>query len=254
MHQTFNKIRDWPKGIRFYIALATGLTTAELYWLMRSIYGASSVGAIRLQETYAWIALSLVLVTVAIGPVYSLAPHLPGKSILRDARRMLGISAAWFASWHVGISYVNQFQSANPLYLPTVYQRAFLIGLIALLILLALAVTSFDKAFRSLGIWWFRLHRLVYAGILLILLHAFNIGVHATSWLFLISLTLVVGAIFAAQLWLGFGPNREPTILRSIVLCYGLLITIGIFAYGYTQHLGSSSVVGDNRGGQYETR
>ncbi len=254
MRSLIKQIAKWPQGIRFYIAIATLLVTAEAYWWTNSVYGNSSTAVIRLQEIYAWTSLGMILLALAIGPLCSLVPRLPAKAIIRDARRLIGVSAAWFAGWHVGLSYANQFHAANPLHLPAVYQRAFGLGLVALVILIALTVTSFDAAFRHLGRWWFRLHRLIYAALLLVLLHAFMIGVHATSWPFLITLTLVVAALFGAQLYLGFGPGREPTILRSIVLCYGLLLTIGIFTYGYTQHLDLSQIEANNRGGQYGTR
>lgn len=247
-------IYQWPNGIRYYIALGTIITTAEVYGWTQSVYGASSTGGIRLQEIYAWLSVALLIFTLAIAPLCKLLPRLPGKPILRDARRMLGISAAWFACWHVGISYINQFQSANPLNLPVIYQRAFALGLVALIILLALVATSFDTAFRRLGIWWFRLHRLIYLGVLLIIFHAFMIGVHAVSWPFIVTLTITVGLLFAAQFYLSFGPGREPTILRSIVLCYGLLLTIGVFAFGYTQHLGYGQLQSNSSGGQYGTR
>lgn len=245
---------QWPKGIRFYVALASVIVTAETYWWVQSVYGNSSTGAIRLQEIFAWIALGLILTTLAIGPLCKVLPEIPGKHILRDSRRMLGISAAWFAAWHVGVSYIDQFQAANPLHLPGIYQRAFAVGLIALLILVAMAVTSFDAAFRKLGIWWFRLHRLIYVSVLLVLFHAFNIGVHATTWPFIVTLTAVVAILFAAHMYLSFGPGREPTILRSIVICYGLLVTVGVFAYGYSQHLGFQEIEGSAPGGQYESR
>lgn len=254
MNSVITSIAQWPKGVRLYIALASVLVTIEANWWVHSVYGNSSTAAIRLQEIFAWTSLGLILATLAIGPLCKILPTLPGKSILRDARRMLGISAAWFACWHVGISYIYQFQLANPFNLPIIYQRAFAVGLVALLILIALAATSFDAAFRKLGIWWFRLHRLIYLSVLLILFHAFNIGVHATSWPFIGSLTVVVGLLFAAHMYLSFGPGREPTILRSIVLCYGLLVTVGVFAYGYSQHLGFQEVEGASSGGQYESR
>lgn len=254
MRTLFQQIADWPKGIRLYIALASLVATAETYWYVKTVYGQASTGIIRLQEIYAWTSLALILVTLAIGPLCSLVPKLPSRAVLRDARRMLGISAAWFAAWHVAISYINQFHAANPLHLPAVYQRGFALGILALIILIALTVTSFNAAFRQLGRWWFRLHRLIYAAVLLILAHAFMIGVHAASWPFLVSLTVAVAALFAAQLYLGFGPGREPTILRSIVLCYGLLLTIAVFAYGYTQHLGLSQIDGNASGGQYGIR
>ncbi|MDL2341676.1 MAG: ferric reductase-like transmembrane domain-containing protein [Patescibacteria group bacterium] len=249
-----SQIRRWPQGIRFYIGLTTVLVTAEMYWYTKSVYGDSNTAAIRLQDIYAWLSLSLILLALAIGPLCSLLPNIRGKSLLRDARRLIGVSAAWFAAWHVGISYINQFKAANPLTLPAAYQRAFAVGAVAMLILLALAGTSFDAAFKRLGVWWFRLHRLIYLSVLLILFHAFAIGVRSVSWPYIGTLTLVIGLLFAAHLYLGFGPGKEPTILRSIVLCYGLLITIAVFAYGYSQHLGLSDIAGNSQGGQYESR
>ena len=254
MNSFIKQIAKWPQGIRFYIAIASLLVTAEAYWWANSVYGNSSTAIIRLQEIYAWTAVGLILLALAIGPLCSLVPRLPGKAIIRDARRLIGVSAGWFAAWHVGLSYINQFHEANPFHLPAVYQRAFGLGLVASIILIALTVTSFDGAFRRLGRWWFRLHRLLYGAVLLILVHAFMIGVHAASWPFLISLTVVVAVLFAAQFYLGFGPGREPTILRSIVLCYGLLVTIGVFAYGYTQHIHLSQVQPSNYGSQYGVR
>ena len=255
MRRLFQQLSNWPKGIRFYIGLVSLVVTAEAYWWARSVYGDASTALIRLQEVYALIALGLILATLAIGPLCSLVSKLSGKAVLRDARRLLGVSAAWFAGLHIAISYVDQFEAANPLNLPGVYQRAFGIGLIAFIILLALTFTSFDGAFKRMGCWWFRLHRLIYAAVLLILGHAFMIGVHATSWVFIGSLTAAVALLFAAQFYLGFGPGRNPTVLRSFILCYGLLATIAVFTYGYTQHLNVSEVdESKNNGGQYGLR
>lgn len=247
-------VYNWTRGIRFYIAITTLVITGDIYWYISSVYGNASFAAIRLQETYAWLSLALIIVALAIGPVTKLLPLLPGKSILRDARRMVGISAAWFASAHVFISFFNQFHAANPLTLPVPYQQAFAVGSLALVILLALAMTSFDGAFRRLGPWWFRLHRLIYLAVLLILFHAFSIGVHAVMWTYLLPLSMAIAGLFAIHFYLSFGPGREPTTLQSVGLCYGLLITIAVLAYGYTQHLGFSKVTGSSSAGQYEVR
>ncbi len=237
-------VKNWFHGIRIYVALATVLLTLEVIWWTNSVYGESGVAAIRLQEIYAWISLGLLLVTLSIGPLCKLVPKLPGKSLLRDARRMLGVSAAWFASLHVGIAYIDQFKAANPFNLPTTYQLAFALGAVALIILSAMVVTSFDGAFRKMGIWWFRLHRLVYLAILLILFHAFNIGVHATTAPFIITLAVAVGLLFAAQFYISFGPGGQVTTLGSIVLCYGFLLTVGVFAYGFSQSLQENNTNG----------
>lgn len=255
MKNIIKQITNWPKGIRFYVGLTTILFTLEAYLWTKSVYGSATTATIRLQEIYAWTALSLILLTLAVGPLCSLVPRLPGKSILRDARRLLGISAAWFAAWHVGVSYLNQFDKVNPLKLPAIYQTGFSIGLVAMIILIAMTITSFDAAFRRLGSWWFRLHRLIYAAVLLILLHAFMIGVHATTAPFIISLSIAIAVLFAAQFYLGFGPGREPTILRSIILCYGLLFTIAVFGYGFVQQSNARRTTDTNSGGsQYGLR
>lgn len=246
-------IRHWLGGIRFYIALITLIATAEIYWWTVSVYGDSSTTLIRLQEIYAWTAVGFLVAALSVGPLTAIFKNLPGKSLLRDARRMFGISAAWFASWHVGISYVSQFQAANPFSLPGEYQLAFGLGLLAFVILLALTFTSFNAAFRKLGIWWFRLHRLIYLAVLLILLHAFMIGVHATTLPFIGTLAVMAVLFFAAQAYLGFGPGREPTTIKSIAVCYGLLVTVGIFAYGFTQP-DTAVPISSSTGGTYEAR
>ena len=246
-------MQQWFYGIRLYIAMATVLVTGQVYWWTTSVYGDSSLAAIRLQEIYAWIALGLLLLALSIAPLCSVIKKLPGKPLLRDARRMLGLSAAWFASLHVGITYIDQFKAANPFSLPVIYQWTFFIGLVALIILLALAFTSFNAAFRKLGVWWFRLHRLVYLAVLLVLLHAFAIGVHATTAPFIGTLAVVVALLFAAHFYLSVGPGRNPTILRSITLCYGLVATVAVFAYGISQGTAEPPLNQSNKGVQYES-
>lgn len=254
MNIIITTLKNWLHGIRIYIAFATALLTLLVLWWTNSVYGGSSLAAIRLQEIYAWISLGLLLVTVGIGPVCKLVPKLPGKALLRDARRIFGISAAWFASLHVGIAYIDQFKAINPFNLPSSYQLAFSFGAVALLILLAMAFTSFNAAFRTMGIWWFRLHRLVYLAILLILFHAFNIGVHATTAPFILALTVAVGLLFAAHFYIAFGPGARATTLQSIILCYGFLLTVGIFAYGFSQGLQERATDDNTNGVEYGLR
>ena len=236
MKNILNSVRQWPTGIRFYIALASVVSTAEIYLAVRATYGISGTTTIRTQQIYAWISLSLILVALSIGPVCKALTNLPGKAVLRDARRMIGVSAAWFAAWHVGISYLNQFHAAKLFNLPGRYQLSFGLGIAAIAILIALSATSFDAALKAMGIWWFRLHRSLYIAVLLILLHAFLIGSHAVTLPFLAVLSVCIILIFAMHIFLGFGTGREPTRLKSIVVTYGLLATIAIFVFGYSQY------------------
>jgi DMSO/TMAO reductase YedYZ heme-binding membrane subunit len=172
-------LKYWWHGVRLYIAIAIGLVTLETWWWASASYAGSSLFAIRLEEVFAWLALGLLVVTMLIGPVYKIWPKLPAKFLMRDARRLLGVGTAWFAALHVGIVYTSLFKWVNPLDLPPQYQHSFVLGVTGLLILLALAFTSFDRAFRGMGIWWFRLHRLVYTALVVSLWHAYLSGTHA---------------------------------------------------------------------------
>lgn len=174
-------IRTWIAGVRFYIAISIALITLEVLWLSETLYSGGSLATIRLEETYGWLSIGFLSVALLIGPTLTVFKRLPGRRQLLEARRLIGIGAAWFALLHSLITYIAQFKSVNPLDLPFAYQRAFLVGLFALIILLALAATSFNRAFRAMGIWWFRLHRLVYIAAVLVVVHVALIGVHAKT-------------------------------------------------------------------------
>lgn len=234
----------WRKGIRFYIGLGALLVSLEGWWWAEASYSGSILFATRLEELYAWLATSLLVLALAIGPFYSTWPRAWGRAVMYDARRWLGISAAWFASLHVSIAYVSLFKAANPATLPTSYRQAFLLGGLGLVILLAMAFTSFDTAFRRMGVWWFRLHRLVYLAVILSLFHAFMIGVHATHWLALIVLTIAALFIFGLHFYLGFIRPKQPSFGRLLAISAMLLLLIAVFNYGFGQKLGYNPIEG----------
>ncbi len=234
----------WRKGVRLYIAVATLVVTLETWWWASASYSGTILFATRLEEVYAWLALGLLIMAVAIGPVYSTWPRLPLKSIMFDARRLIGISAAWFASLHATIAYVALFNSANPLDLPRNYQQSFGLAVVGIIILLVMAFTSFDRAFRGMGIWWFRLHRFVYAALLVSLLHAFMIGVHATGWPELIALSVAALVILSLHVYIAFIRAERPTIWQILAISCTALLLVVIFNYGYGQKLGYNPIEG----------
>lgn len=238
-----NTLRYWVRGVRFYIACGALLITLETIWWAHAAYGGSTLYPTRIEEVYAWLAVGLLTVAVSIGPVYKLFPKLPAKRILEDGRRWIGISAAWFSLLHVLIAYFTLFKGSNPLQLPKAYQESFLVGIIALLILLAMALTSFDKAFKSMGIWWFRLHRLVYVAIVLTLLHAFLIGVHATDLPVLIIISSLVGLLILAYVWIAF-VRKRPSRWQLITIMAMTLLLIAVLYYGFSQHFNAHPAVG----------
>jgi DMSO/TMAO reductase YedYZ heme-binding membrane subunit len=223
----------WRRGIRLYIGLGVALVTLEVWWWASASYSGSLLFATRMEEVFAWLALAMICMAVSIGPVYSIWPRLYGKRIMSDARRLIGVGGAWFASLHILIAYISLFKVANPLSLPVNYQRSFLLGSVGAVVLLAMAFTSFDRAFKGMGIWWFRLHRFVYLALVVILLHAFIIGVHATDLPVLIGLTVVAVSLLAMHSYIAFIRSKRPTIWQILAIGGTGVLLVLVFWYGY---------------------
>ncbi len=109
-------------------------------------------------------AARFLLITLAITPLNTIFGW---RSLLR-LRRTAGLWTFAFAALH--FAYYVWDSKASWLQTP-IPNTAAGIGLAALLILTALAVTSTNAAQRRLGKWWTRLHKLVYAAGVLGLAH-----------------------------------------------------------------------------------
>ena len=113
-------------------------------------------------------ALNLLVLSLACTPLYTLTGFAP----LQRARRTLGLYAflyvvvhfLTFAGWDYGFDLRLLWQAVF-------YQRYVIVGFVAGLILLVLAVTSTRGWQRRLGKWWKRLQRLVYLANVLAVLH-----------------------------------------------------------------------------------
>ena len=114
------------------------------------------------------IAIILLLLSLTCTPLHNLT----GYSSLLKLRRPLGLYAFAYAFLHyilfVGVDFGFNLRYQIPEFLEKRYLWA---SLPALLILTALAITSFKAAKRLLGKNWKRLHRLVYLAIILVVLH-----------------------------------------------------------------------------------
>jgi sulfoxide reductase heme-binding subunit YedZ len=114
---------------------------------------------------YALIFLTLTLANTPISNVLGYRPIL-------KARRTMGLYSFFFAAAHflmfAGVDYHFNFS----LLLADVASKKYVwVGATALLILCALAITSTKGWMRRLGRNWKRLHRLVYAAGILVILH-----------------------------------------------------------------------------------
>ena len=104
-------------------------------------------------------ALNLLLITLCVSPLRQLT----GNAQLLRLRRMLGVWAFTYALLHF-LTYIGPFQgfSGSAIVKDLVKRPYITIGFTALLMLLALAITSTNGWMRRLRRRWQSLHRLIY--------------------------------------------------------------------------------------------
>lgn len=151
----------WLKPLVFVLALV------PLAWLVvRLLTGDLGANPIEAATRYLgdW-ALRLLLIALAVTPLRMLT----GWSVVGRLRRMLGLFAFFYVVLHL-LSYVglDQFFYWAGIWQDIVKRVYITLGMVAVLMLLPLAMTSTDKMVNRLGgRRWRRLHMLVYpAGIL----------------------------------------------------------------------------------------
>lgn len=113
-------------------------------------------------------AFKLVLLSLCVSPLAKVLKSAP----LIKVRRLIGLYAFAYAFAHFASYILFELQMEWSLLISEIIKRPYItVGFAALCILLALAVTSTQKAQRSLGRKWQSLHNLIYLAVLLIALH-----------------------------------------------------------------------------------
>jgi methionine sulfoxide reductase heme-binding subunit len=153
--------------------LLFALGLLPLAWL---VYGAvaNSLGAnpaeALIRSTGDW-TLRFLCLTLAVTPLR----HWTGWHALLRLRRMLGLFAFFYAVLHfLCFAWLDMGLDLDAIVKDIPKRPFILVGTMALLLMLPLAATSFNRAIKALGAArWQRLHRAVYAIVLLGLLHFF---------------------------------------------------------------------------------
>src|SRR6185312_6100163 len=116
-------------------------------------------------------ALVFLGVTLAVTPFRRIARY--GQLV--DVRRMLGVGTFFYIAAHLALFFADQGYSLRSVVHEITHRWYLIIGGTAWLGLAALAVTSTDgMVLRLGGLRWRRLHQLVYAIVLLALIHYFQ--------------------------------------------------------------------------------
>lgn len=227
----------WLKNIR-KITLILALAVSILIYAHYSNIPIQDLKNIKLNEAYGFASLILLYISLLLSPLYKTFPLLPFKAILLHARRAIGVSAFYFAWLHLYFAFFKLLGGFSGLgFLDHRYQIALLYGLIGVLIMTAMAATSFDLMVRVLGKYWKYLHRLIYAGAILILLHVVLLGSHylnlatpiAQITLFAVLLLLLLEAIrFDRYVTSKFPATKKFSWVFALI--FGA-IAIGLYAY-----------------------
>lgn len=163
-----------------------------------------------IHETGEW-AVRFLLLSLAITPLR----RITGRARFVTVRRLIGLAAYGYVLAHFALFAADQ--GWNPVRIGTeIASRVYLaIGLLALLGLTALAVTSTDAWIRRLGPRWHALHRIIHACAALALLHFFmQSKIDADQASFMAGLFLLLTGYRLAH---RFGaPLASPALLAAV--------------------------------------
>ncbi len=184
-----------------HAAFRVVLAIPAIFMLSLFFLGARSWGLL-IDSSGEW-AMRMLVATLAVSPVRllmkqaGLGPHWPMWLFKR--RRDLGVAAFLYAALHLATYLIRQ-SNLHVVFFDMQY-REYLMGWIAFATLLALAVTSNDRAVHGLGHWWKPLQRLAYVSVIAAALHWFWIRLdHTEVWLHVLPLA----ALEAYRIWYNF--------------------------------------------------
>jgi sulfoxide reductase heme-binding subunit YedZ len=159
--------------------------------------------------------LRFLCITLAVTPLRTLS----GWNALARLRRMLGLYAFFYGCLHfLAFAWLDMGLDVNAI-LADIPKRPFiLVGSLALLLMLPLAATSFNRAIKALGAKrWQALHKLVYVVILLGLLHFFWMRAGKNDFAEVALYAAIVALLLGWRLWRRATSTRPmlPQVVRS---------------------------------------
>ena len=186
--------------------LVFALALAPLAWLVWGAF-ADTLGAnpaeMLIRSTGDW-TLRLLCLTLAVTPLRQLT----GWHALARLRRMLGLFTFFYGLLHfLAFAWLDMGLDLTAIVADIAKRPFILVGSAALLLMLPLALTSFNRAIKALGAArWQTLHKAVYAVAVLAVLHFLwmrtgkndlaEVGVYAA----------VLGALLGWRAWRRWGP------------------------------------------------
>ena len=199
-----NKVLLHPAAKPLLFALAL-LPFANLLWgAIANTLGANPAEAL-IRGTGDWV-LRFLCITLAVTPLREWT----GWNGLVRMRRMLGLFAYFYGVSHfLCYAWLDMNLDWADI-VKDIPKRPFvLVGSLAMLLMTPLAATSFNKAIKAMGAKrWKTLHKLVYAIVLLGLLHFFWMRAAKNNFGEWSIYAVIVAVLLGWRLWRRFGPQR----------------------------------------------
>lgn len=195
--RTVNALLLHPAAKPLVFVAALGPFAWLLWGAVANTLGANPAEAL-IRSTGDW-TLRFLCLTLAVTPLREAT----GWHALARLRRMLGLFTFFYALLHF-TAYAWLDMGLDPVAIVAdVPKRPFiLVGTLALVVLLALAATSFDRAIKALGAArWRALHRAVYAVAGLALLHFFWMRAGKNDFAEVAVYAAILGGLLGWRAW-----------------------------------------------------
>ncbi len=164
-----------------------------------------------IRETGEW-TLRWLCLTLAVTP----ARQLTGWHALARFRRMLGVGTFAYGALHfLAYGWLDMGLAPYDIWRDILKRPFILVGTAALLLMLPLAATSFNRAIQALGAKrWQTLHRSVYAVAGLALLHFFWMRSAKQNFTEVAVYAAIVAALLGWRVWKRVQQRRQQRLLK----------------------------------------
>ena len=197
-----------PAPTRWLKPLVAWAGVAPLAWLVwgaaTDALGANPAEAL-IRSTGEW-SLRFLCLTLAVTPLR----RWTNWQALAPLRRVLGLHTFLYAVLHfLCYGWLDMGLDVGAIVADVVKRPFILVGTLALLALVPLAATSFNRAIRTLGARrWQRLHRAVYGIAGLALLHFFWMRAGKNDFAEVAVYGVILGGLLGARVWARHAANR----------------------------------------------
>ena len=197
-----NKLLLKPGAKPFLFALALAPFAWLLYGALANALGANPAERL-IRSTGDW-TLRFLCITLSVTPLRQWT----GLHALARLRRMLGLFAFFYGTMHfLSFAWLDQSFDIDAIVKDITKRPFILVGSTALLLMLPLALTSFNRAIKALGATrWQMLHRAVYAVVLLGLLHFFWMRAGKNNFGEVSIYGAVIAVLLGWRVWKRFRP------------------------------------------------